>query len=838
MSKKEKKLTKLEKRLQEATGFPLDINIGLTDEQVKIRNEEGLTNVPIKRVNKTFWKIIRDNLLNFFNILLIAIGVFMGIAQIEFPAFAFLFILGFNILIGLVQDIRARIMVSKLQIVSATTVRVLRNGEVIEIKTNELVVSDIVILKTGDQIIADGEVVEGNVEVNESLLTGESVDIKKTTGSQVLSGSYVTGGKAKVLVKSVGKANYAEQLQEKAKEFKRPKSEILRSINMVFNIIEGFVIVLGTILIVSYILQGQFVLNLDGTMAGSPFQKAVRSIAGSLVSMIPTGMYLLTSSTLALGVIRLAQKRMLVQELYCIEMLARVDTLCLDKTGTITDGTMVVSEVIPLKKETPEEIGDIILTLEKATGDTNNTANAFLNEFEKNSVLEYHSSLAFSSKRKYSAVMLKDGRSFALGAREFVGVNDKKVENICEKHEAQGERVLVLALSKKVISGEEELKDLEPIAVLVLEDNIKPDAITNIEWFKSNGVNIKIISGDNALSVSKIAAKVGVLDTDKFISLEGMSLDEVRKIANDYTVFGRVTPEQKEALISAMKDEGHVVAMTGDGVNDILALKSADCSIAMASGSQAARNAAHLVTLDSDFSALPSVVMEGRRVINNLQRTCSLFLCKTIFAIVMTTAFIIIGWIDKSKTYPYVTNNLYVWELLTIGFASLFLSFQPNNERLKNGSFKRNIFKNSLPGGLFQITVASTFLILHAVGVIDLPTALAMTVISFSLTSYVILLTICHPFDIYRAVLAGAILLLGIGLFMIDAFALAGKMGDVDNPNFGYFKIDYTTITANNWWVMLVVAAVLIALYIGVVNIVDVFFRKYDEKKEKELNEN
>ena len=820
-----KKLTKLQKQIDDAAVFDVDPQVGLTNEQVKSRVETGLINKPPKRVTKSYWKILSDNLINFFNILLFAIAAVMIVAQVEIKYFAFLVILIINIGIGLYQDIHARKLVDKLQVVTSPRVIVLRDGKEIEVGSKDVVLSDILILKTGDQIIVDGEVVEGSLEVNESLLTGESLDIKKDIGSKVLSGSFVTGGKAKILVKTIGRGSYAEQLQEQARSFKRPQSEIITSIKRVFKIIGFFVVALGAALIISYAVQGKFSLNPDGSVPGSSFQQAIRSVSGSLVSMIPTGMYLLTSSTLAVGVIRLGKKRMLVQELYCIEMLARVDTLCLDKTGTITDGTMNVSDVIPLSDLTKKDIGSIVYSLNKATGDSNNTANAFLKAFENSVLLDYHSAIPFSSKRKYSAVLLKNGMTYVVGAREFVGLKDEKIIKKCESYEQEGQRVLVLASSVKPINAEEPLEGLKPEAILVLEDNIKPDAITNIEWFKKNGVSTKIISGDNALSVSKIAEKVGVLNASKYVSLEGMPLDEVRKIANEYTVFGRVSPEQKEALVSSMREAGHVVAMTGDGVNDILALRSADCSIAMASGSQAAKNSAHLVSLDSNFSALPDVVAEGRRVINNLQRTCSLFLVKTFFAAFMTLLFTILGWVDSSYIFPYSTPNLYVWELLTIGLASFFLAFQPNNERLKN-TFNQNILKNSVPGAAIQILVAVILLTIHWNNrdFVDLETMITMTVMVFSFTSYIVLLTICFPFDIYRGALSIGILIMMVLLFIIDKFAYMPAAGK------SFFDITYETINPNNWWIMLVIAAGTIAVYLGAVNVIDIYMKKLEKE--------
>lgn len=803
-----KKISKIEKKLENHEHFDVDPNIGLNDEQVKQRLSEGLVNHVAKHVSKTYWKIFFDNVVNFFNILLIAIAVFMIIAGIQFTSFAFLIVLFVNIIIGLYQDIKARRLTDKLKVVSYPYVRVIRNGEEITITANEIVLSDIVLLKSGDQIVSDGTVMDGSIEVNESILTGESANVVKNIGQTILSGTYVTSGNARYRVDHVGKANYAEKLQTSARYFKKPKSEILRVLNLMFKIIGIFVIACATSMIVTYILTGQ--LNPSDS---NSFAKKVGEIAAALVSMIPSGMYLLTSLTLAVGAVRLGNRKVLVQELYCIEMLARANILCLDKTGTITDGTMSVNELVPLKGE-KEELGNILNTLVAATGDTNVTANAIKDAFKGNTTLEYFSALPFNSERKLSAVMLKDGRSIVVGAREYIPHKNKDVDEKCEQYEKQGLRVLVIGVYKQVVTPETKLENCDIIGILVLEDHIKEDAIETIKWFKENDVKIVVISGDSPISVSSIATKAGVANADKYISLEGMSIGEVKLVANSHTVFGRVSPEQKRAIIEALKESGNTVAMTGDGVNDILALKVADCSIAMGSGADAAKNVAHLVSIDSKFSSLPDVVAEGRRVINNLQRTCSLFLVKTLFA----ATFSIISIITMIATggefrYPFETNNMYIWELITIGMGSLFLSLQPNNERLKS-SFLKNLLKYSVPGALMQVIAAFSIIALawfsHG-SIINMDTAITMAVVVFTIGGYIILIRICMPFDIYRVVLLLSTAAIGIILLVIDMFTIYPNLPGGS----GFFKIDYGLIGSNNWWIIPSVIAAAIPIYIG-----------------------
>ena len=807
------------KEVQDKRHFPVDLEVGLTSEQVQQRNEQGLVNRIPKHVSKSYWRIALDNVLNFFNILLFGLSALMIVAKIEITAFGFLFILIINIIIGLYQDIHARHLVDKLRVVSYPMAKVLRNGKIKEIPANQLVLSDIVKVDLGDQIICDGTVVSGSSELNESMLTGESVGVVKEKGSKVYSGSYVTSGRCFYRVDKLGKDNYIERLQTKAKEFKRGKSEILNTLHYIFRIISVVVIVLGGALFISVISKGN--LSYPDIMEGSDFQKTVRAISGSMVAMIPTGMYLLTSVTLAIGVIRLANHRMLVQSMYSIEMLARCDVLCLDKTGTITDGTMSMKKMVTLSKTSEDEIKRILHTLVDATGDNNSTANAILVSYSDAPVFKFFGEIPFNSERKYSAVFLSDGRNVVLGAREFLGCDDEEIIKKCREYERQGLRVLLVGQTKKEVNVQKDLPKLEFLAILVIEDHIRDDAYEIVKWFNDNDVSLRVISGDNPISVSQIARRVGILGADKFISLDGMSLDEVRLIANKYTVFGRVSPEQKQVLVETLQENGHTVAMTGDGVNDILALKVADCSIAMASGTDATKNTAHLVALDSNFGSLPKVVAEGRRVINNLQRTCTLFLTKTVFAVVMTLMFFIVGLVkitDKTFiNYPFITNSMYLWEFLTIGIGSFFLSIQPNEERL-HSSFILNILKRTFPAALVQIFIPSVFFIINlanptALGVEDgYKAAITLGILGFSFGSLVVFIRTCWPFDRYRIGLIITILIIFALFLIIDKFVIYDNSLIKTGDSRSIFTIEYDMINKKNWWILALVCGLSIPL--------------------------
>lgn len=731
---------------------------GLTSEQVEERHKRGFVNKTFKQTTKSYWEIIANNVFTFFNILLIIIAVLEIIAGNAEGIVAFMTVLVANLIIGVVQDIRAKKLTEKLKISTEPHVFVMRDGVRQTILSKELVIDDLFYLETGNQISVDGIVRQGEIEVDESILTGEPLSVKKSEGDTVYSGSFVISGKALVMADKVGKNSFAQQIQAKAKQFKRPKSELLKSINKIFRMISFVIIPLG--LIMFYVNYSQ---ALQETTA---FNSAVIYTSAAMIGMIPSGMFLFVSMTLAVGVLRLGKKKTMVQELYSIEMLARSNVLCFDKTGTLTDGTMRVEKIISFDDTVDYRF--ILGNLLNATKDNNQTALAIMKECPLNDTWKAVTVLPFSSKRKLSAATFENKETYILGALEFV--TSKVDDELAQKaftFSKQGCRVVALAKSKFPIKDDKISGDSKVIALIIIKDNIRPNADKTIEWFKSNGVEIKIISGDNPITVSEIARQCGVNNYEKAISLEGLSIEEVKRKAIDCTVFGRVSPEQKAAIVEALKENGKTVAMTGDGVNDVIALKKADCSIAMASGADATKCSSHLVLMDSDFSHMPEIVEEGRRVVNNLQQTCSLYLTKTIFAFLTSLAVLILGLFAKSGSeynYPYVTQHLYIWEFCGIGIPSFFLSLQPNN-KLIEGGFVNNVIAKALPGGVSIALLSIILVILKANGVYSNEIGSTMGMIAISVLCFVVLARCCFPFNKYRLVL-----FIGDSLFAIISY--------------------------------------------------------------------
>ncbi|MCH5179998.1 MAG: HAD-IC family P-type ATPase [Erysipelotrichales bacterium] len=731
--------------------FTPTLDNGLTSEQVEIRKKEKLINKTYRKTTKSYWEIIRDNVFTFFNILLTIIAILEIYADHAGDIIFFMLIMMANMVIGLIQDIRAKKLIEKLKISVEPTVEVVRDGHKQEIPTSELVLDDIFFLEAGKQVSVDGILQEGTLEVDESIITGESLNVKKNVGDVICSGSFVVSGKATVLADKVGKNSFAEQIQAKAKQFKRPKSELLRSINTIFRMIAMVIIPVGVILF--FVNRSQL----------DTINDAISSTSASMIGMIPSGMFLFTSMTLAVGVLRLGKKNTMVQELYSIEMLARSNVVCFDKTGTLTDGTMKVVDIINLSKE--KDVKFVLGNLLNATKDNNQSARAIIKECPLNDKLNVITTIPFSSDRKYSAASFKNEGTYILGATDFIGVKlSKDIKDTVMRLASDGNRVMALAHSSKEIANDKLPEDAKLIALIVIADNIRSSAKDTIAWFKNNDVDIKIISGDDPITVSAIAKKCGVDNYDKFINLEGVSLDEVKELAMKYTIFGRVSPEQKAALVEALKDNDKTVAMTGDGVNDIIALKRADCSIAMASGSDATKCSAHLVLMDSDFSHMPEIVQEGRRVVNNLQQTCSLYLTKTIFAF-LTTFIFMIGSLILGKgsqfSYPFRPQHLYIWEFLGIGLSSFFLSLQPNSALIKSG-FVKNVLCKALPGGI-TIAIATILIsVLRVNGVFNEEVAVTMGMITMSILCFVVLLRCCMPFNKYRLILYINLVILAI----------------------------------------------------------------------------
>ena len=810
--------------------FNPDLKQGLTDEQVLLRRKQKLVNKSKKAYGKSYLDIIVTNLFSFFNVLLYAIAILMLVFKLYSGMF-FVLVLIANTTIGLYEDIKARRLLSKLRLITQPKAYVVRNGVQQEVGIEDIVLDDIVYIEKDSQIGVDGVVLRGEVGVNESFLTGESVNVFKGVDQEVFSGTFVTSGSAFIRANKVGADCVANSLQAKANQFKRSPSEILKSLRRLFLVIGITVITMGLFIFLAFWTTGKF--KTDTTAS-------VVSLTGSLVAMIPSGLYLLTSTALAVGVIGLSNKKAQVQDFYSVEMLARVDTLCVDKTGTITDGNLVVKKVIPLRANKSESyIAQAISNTLHATKDNNGTAKALKECFDLELSNEVLVALPFNSDNKYSGASFKGRKTYILGAPEFMHLANKSgVIKRCEEFTKDGYRVLILGEGDGVIENNKYDGLLDAIAIIVIKDHIREDALETFTWFKNNGVNIKVISGDNARTVSSIASEAGIADADKFISLEGMSIEEVKKVALEYTVFGRVTPEQKEALVIALKEAGKTVAMTGDGVNDILALKRSDCSIAMASGADAAKNISHIILMDSNFARLPAVVDEGRRVVNNLQRTAALFVTKTIFAFFLTLVFTLALIIerDPSIQYPFATNHLYLWEIVTSGFAAFFLALEKNSEKIEGG-FLPNVFKKAIPAA--ALLVGSVLLIFGLYllqknnilnfGIYSKDTAIAMSVITFSVLGIVFLYRVCTPLTKYRKIVL--ICSASVNAVVLITTAIVSNVLKLTGPE-PVLKIPYYEMSGPAYVTMSIIIMLFAAIYLFVYQIIAI--NKEGEKKENE----
>ncbi|MBE5736467.1 MAG: HAD family hydrolase [Clostridiales bacterium] len=740
-----------------------NFKVGLSAEQVEQRMAQGLNNTVSNKNNKTYRSIILGNIFTFFNLLSFIVAIALLCVGSWKDCF-FLIIVVANMLIGIIQEVKAKKTIDKISLVSSPMAVVVRDKIESKIEVKDIVLDDIILLQTGKQICADSIIVDGSVEVNESLLTGESVAIKKNKGDILYSGSFVVGGKCYARVDKVGGDTYTSRLSSQAKQYQKPNSELMNTLNVLITAIGIIIVPLGVLMFRNNYLQ----LNQDVV-------PTIEKTAGSIIGMIPAGMFLLTSMALAVGVVKLAKKRTLVQDLYSIEMLARTDVLCLDKTGTITDGTMKVNSVVQIKTDLKYTLDHLIGSMLTALEDNNQTSRALITHFGYSKDLTAETILPFNSTRKMSGVTFTTGETFVFGAPEFVlRTKNAQVENLVKTYASKGFRVLLFAECDGEIKEDKIPLKRTPIAIVVIEDHIREDAMETIEWFKSNGVAIKIISGDNPITVSEVSRRVGVENADKYISLEGLSQQQVIDAADQYTVFGRVSPEQKSILIKALKNKGHKVAMTGDGVNDILALKEADCSIAMASGSEATRHVSNLVLLDSNFSSLPSVVSEGRRVINNIQKSSSLYLMKTLYTILLSV-FCLVLTVD----YPFSTKQVLLLEIFVIGIPSFALALQPNNERIK-GKFLPTLLSKAMPGAILMfLGVIACYFFDKFIGTDGQYQTMASLAITF--IGLMVLFRLCKPFDVFRGIMFASVTVLCVLVLVLSQWG--GGFFEYVTPN-------------------------------------------------------
>ncbi|MFI3325958.1 MAG: HAD-IC family P-type ATPase [Clostridia bacterium] len=728
---------------------------GLSAEEVTQREKQGLTNAEIGVKTKTEKQIILSHSLNFFNILNIIfagliffVGIIDGVDLADIVKnMLFMGVIFSNTGIGIFQEIRSKRIVDKLNIISQLKVAVVRDGQTVTVPVWEIVLDDTVKLKTGNQVFADCVLVQGEVEVNESLLTGEADAIVKTKGDKLLSGSFVVSGQCFAKVEHVGAQNYANKIVQNAKYVKKSNSDIMKSLNILVKIIGYSLIPLGTILF----FKQYFIL-------GDGLSKSVFSAVAAMISMIPEGLILLTSMVFAISVIRLSAHKTLVQDLYSVETLARVDVLCLDKTGTITQGTMQVDKIVTLKNDY-NQICKALSALGTRLKDDNATINAIRDFAQVETSWESLSVVPFSSKRKWSAVSFKNKGTYVLGASEFV-LKDNPFETAENNYSKNGQRVLVLAYTDDLIYEKKLPKNLKPVALIVLSDKIRKDAKQTLDFFEKQSVKVKIISGDNPVTVASVAKKAGLKNSEKYIDMSVVEDEKIEEIVLEYNIFGRVSPEQKLKLVKALQKNGHVVAMTGDGVNDVLALKEADCSIAMASGSDAARTVSNIVLLNSDFSAMPLVVREGRRSINNLQRSASLFLTKTTYSVLLSLLFVFV-----SVSYPFEPIHVTLIGSLAIGIPSFILALEPNTQLVK-GKFLVNVVKKAVPAG-FSIFLGITALVIASTvfGYTSTQVSTMAVIITISL-AFRHLAMISRPFNILRTCLLSLLIISFIVIFV------------------------------------------------------------------------
>ena len=751
------------------------INItGLTDEEVRQRVEEGFTNRTDISTDKTTKEIVISNVFTYFNLIFLVITILLIMVG-SFRNLTFLPIIIGNTVIGIVQEIRAKKTLEKMSLLNAPHADVIRNGSVKQISTEGLVKDDVILLTAGKQICADAVVISGNIQVNESLLTGEADEVEKTEGSTLMSGSFVVSGECYARLEKVGNESYISKLSLEAKSMGgKEQSEMIRSINLIVKWVGIVIIPIGLILF----WQSHFV-------NGESITKSVTSTVAAIIGMIPEGLYLLTTVALALSTMKLARKKVLLHDMKSIETLARVDVLCVDKTGTITEPDMKLKEIFLCKNSgadgtqtalTLDELKSLILDYANASVDNNATMlalKAYAAETLTNNTSALHrtavSQQAFSSSLKYGSVTFSDG-TYLLGAPEFIMHEDfARIEEEIIPYADKGDRVLLFARydGENVENGIN--GSVTPLGFVALANPIRENAVKTFEYFKSQGVAIKVNSGDNPRTVSRIAIQAGIESAESFV--DAATLDTEDKIAdavNKYTVFGRVTPKQKKQLVKALQAKGHTVAMTGDGVNDILAMKDADCSVAMASGSEAAAQAAQVVLLDSDFAHMPDVVYEGRRVVNNIQRSASLFLVKNIFSLLLSLFSVIL-----MVTYPLEPAQVSLISMFTIGVPGFLLALEQNKDRIK-GHFITNVMLKALPGGLTDVIAVGALVVCGEVFCISDASIGTIATLVLSVVGFMILFKISEPLNGMKyAVIIGNIAgLVFSGFFLKKLFAL------------------------------------------------------------------
>ncbi len=719
------------------------LDVGLTSEQVLSRFQNNLINYDTTIPTKSIKQIIATNIFTLFNLINIILGVFVILVG-SYKNLLFLGVIFCNVVIGTIQEIRSKKMIDKLSVISSMKSRVIRDGMIENIDINNIVLDDIIIFELGNQVVVDSYILDGSVEVNESFITGEADPIVKRKGDILLSGSFIVAGKCKAKVEHIGNDNYTSMISSEAKYIKKVNSEIMNSLNKIIRFVSYIIFPLGLFLFLQQ-------LSIDG----NNIQNAVISTVAACVGMIPEGLVLLTSTVLAVSVIRLSKYNVLVQELFCIETLSRVDVLCLDKTGTLTEGKLELVDVVPYNNN--YNIDDVLSAFATSFEVKNPTLEAIISKYNKKTNYKVKNVINFSSDKKYSAIEFEQYGAFIMGAPEFVLDRiPSDLEKLIEQYSCCY-RTILLAHSKTL-----NIKGCEAIAIILIKDKVRPNAKKTLNYFKEQGVQIKIISGDNPLTVSSVAHDCG-FNSQKYIDARTLLTDnDLKESILEYDIFGRVTPIQKKKIISFLKEMGHTVAMTGDGVNDCLALREADCSIALSTGSEVTRNVSQLVLLDSDFGSMPHVVLEGRRTINNIERSATLFLVKTIYSILLAFIFIFI-----SRPYPFMPIQLTLTSVVTIGIPSFILALEPNKERIR-GHFFFNVIGRAIPTALTIILNIIIIMLVSELFKFSFEESSTLCVILTGYTGFTLLYRLCKPFNLIRFILF--ISMLSLFIFQIVVF--------------------------------------------------------------------
>lgn len=711
---------------------------GLTSAEVEKRKSEGKVNISSNLKTKSVKRILYDNIVTLFN--LINVVLFVALLLVgSYKNMLFIGVVLANIVIGVFQEIRSKRSVDKLSILSERKITVLRDGVEREIPREEIVLDDIIVLSRGSQIPADCVLVSGECKVNESLLTGESDLIPKKMGDEMLSGSFISSGKCFAKATKVGADCYAAKINNEAKYIKKVNSQIMKSFNFIIKLCTFVMFPIGIFFFIN-----QFEIE-NGNI-----QQTVISTVAALIGMIPKGMILLTSSVLAVSVIRLSKNKVLVQEMYCIETLARVDVLCLDKTGTLTADSMDVTDVISFGA-TDEEIKTVLSSIVGASDEINATLDAVKAYSNEINPIKSSKFYQFSSETKWSGGNFENGKAYILGAAEFVFKDREKYSDVFSRIDEinQTVRILVLAVSNNKIEDSVLPDELQPLAILLIKDKLRDNVNETIGYFKQQGVTIKVISGDSVKTVQNIARDVGIDGAENAVDMSAVTTDEqLKEAAESCNVFGRVTPAQKKSLVLALQEKGHSVAMTGDGVNDVLALKEADCSVAMASGSDAARNVAQLVLVNNDFASMPGVVAEGRRTINNIERSSALYLVKTIYSVILSILFIFFN-----SQYPFEPIQLTLIGAFTVAIPSFVLALQPNHSRIK-GNFTAKIFAHAIPSALCVIlNIIMVVCTRNLFGVVNPDELSTISVYLTALSSFLLVVRLSLPINLLRGVM-------------------------------------------------------------------------------------